>query len=178
MTETPQNPAQPASPASSTPPAQPAEATAIPSRFGQPLATLTPAPAAANAFKQPEYTDNFYNAVGGHETFVKLVDVFYDGIAEDDVLRKMYPEEDLGPAKVRMRMFLEQYWGGPGTYSEQRGHPRLRMRHQPFKVDFDARDRWLSHMRRAVDSLELPPLHEQTLWDYFERAAHLMVNSA
>lgn len=146
--------------------------------LGRPLATLTPTPAAAKAFTQPEYTDNFYDAVGGHETFVKLVDVFYEGIAEDEVLRPMYPEEDLGPAAERMRMFLEQYWGGPGTYSQLRGHPRLRMRHNPFKVDFEARDRWLHHMRRAVDSLELPPLYEQTLWDYFERAAHSMVNSA
>jgi hemoglobin len=165
----------------STPAAAPDGGTsAVPaqSRFGQPIATLQPAARAANAFQQPEYTDNFYDAVGGHETFVKLVDVFYEGIAEDEVLRQMYPEEDLGPAAERMRMFLEQYWGGPGTYSEQRGHPRLRMRHQPFKVDFDARDRWLSHMRKAVDSLELPPLYEQTLWDYFERAAHSMVNSA
>ncbi|QTG80331.1 globin [Arthrobacter crystallopoietes] len=172
-------------PSASRPEATPAAATAggaagvpLQSRFGQPIATLQPAARAANAFQQPEYTDNFYDAVGGHETFVKLVDVFYEGIAGDEVLRKMYPEEDLGPATVRMRMFLEQYWGGPGTYSEQRGHPRLRMRHQPFKVDFDARDRWLNHMRKAVDSLELPPLYEQTLWDYFERAAHSMVNSA
>ncbi|NMR31256.1 globin [Arthrobacter sp. SF27] len=163
-----------------TPAAAEGGTAAIPlqSRFGQPIATLQPAARAANAFQQPEYTDNFYDAVGGHATFVKLVDVFYEGIAEDEVLRQMYPEEDLGPATERMRMFLEQYWGGPGTYSEQRGHPRLRMRHQPFKVDFDARDRWLSHMRKAVDSLELPPLYEQTLWDYFERAAHSMVNSA
>jgi hemoglobin len=148
------------------------------SGLGRPLATLTPTPAAAKAFSQPEYTDNFYDAVGGHATFVKLVDVFYGGIADDEVLRPMYPEEDLGPAAERMRMFLEQYWGGPGTYSQLRGHPRLRMRHNPFKVDFEARDRWLHHMRNAVDSLELPPLYEQTLWDYFERAAHSMVNSA
>ena len=121
--------------------------------------------------------ESFYDAVGGHETFVKLVDVFYDGIAEDDVLRKMYPEEDLGPAKVRMRMFLEQYWGGPGTYSEQRGHPRLRMRHQPFKVTSTPATAGCRTCGRAVDSLELPPLHEQTLWDYLERAAHSMVNS-
>ena len=70
----------------------------------------------------------------------------------------MYPEEDLGPAAERLTMFLEQYWGGPGTYSEQRGHPRLRMRHQPFKVNPEARDRWLAHMRAAVDTLELSPL--------------------
>jgi hemoglobin len=89
----------------------------------------------------------------------------------------MYPEEDLGPAAERLTMFLEQYWGGPGTYSEQRGHPRLRMRHMPFKVNPDARDRWLLHMRAAVDTLGLSPLHEATLWDYLERAAQAMVNT-
>jgi len=88
----------------------------------------------------------------------------------------MYPEEDLGPAAERLRLFLEQYWGGPTTYSEQRGHPRLRMRHAPFHVDADARDRWLRHMRAAVDSLDLPPRRHAMLWDYLERAAHAMVN--
>ena len=146
----------------------------VPSRFGQPLATLRPTN--TGAFTDPALTNSFYDAVGGHETFVKLVDAFYEGVAGDEVLRPMYPE-DLGPANERMRMFLEQYWGGPGTYSEQRGHPRLRMRHAPFKVDFDARDRWLAHMHTAVKSLQLPPLYEDTLWDYFERAAHSMVNS-
>ena len=96
-------------------------------------------------FSQPEY--NFYEAVGGHATFVKLVDVFYDGVAEDPLMRPMYPEEDLGPAKERLLMFLEQYWGGPRTYGEQRGHPRLRMRHMPFQVTPAARDAWLGHMR-------------------------------
>lgn len=129
-------------------------------------------------FDQPTYTDNFYEAVGGHSVFVQLVDVFYDGVAQDELLRPMYPEEDLGAAKERLRMFLEQYWGGPKTYSEQRGHPRLRMRHHPFQVTPQARDHWLMHMRAAVDSLELAPLHEATLWDYLERAAHSMVNSA
>jgi hemoglobin len=119
----------------------------------------------------------FYDEVGGHETFVRLVDAFYDGVAADDVLRDMYPEEDLGPAKERLTLFLEQYWGGPTTYSEQRGHPRLRMRHMPFKVNPDARDRWLRHMRAAVDTLGLPPLYEAQLWDYLERAAFSMVNT-
>ncbi|UER54783.1 globin [Kineosporiaceae bacterium SCSIO 59966] len=118
----------------------------------------------------------FYEAVGGHETFVRLVDRFYQGVAADPVLRAMYPEEDLAPAAERLRMFLEQYWGGPTTYSERRGHPRLRMRHAPFVVDADARDRWLRHMRVAVDELGLPPLYESMLWDYLERAAHSMVN--
>ncbi|MFE1644973.1 globin [Microbacterium sp. P01] len=120
---------------------------------------------------------SFYDEIGGHETFVRLVDVFYDGVASDAVLKPMYPEEDLGPAKQRLLMFLEQYWGGPTTYSQERGHPRLRMRHMPFHVNPDARDRWLSHMRAAVDALDLPPLHEATLWDYLNRAAHAMVNT-
>jgi len=89
----------------------------------------------------------------------------------------MYPEEDLGPAKRRFLMFLEQYWGGPTTYGEERGHPRLRMRHQPFRVTPEAKDAWLHHMRTAVDALDLPPLYEGTLWDYMERAALSMVNS-
>ncbi|KAA9110672.1 globin [Microbacterium rhizomatis] len=120
---------------------------------------------------------SFYEQIGGHDTFVRLVDTFYAGVADDEVLKPMYPEEDLGPAKERLTLFLEQYWGGPGTYSEQRGHPRLRMRHAPFHVNPDARDRWLAHMRTAVDALELPPLHETTLWDYLHRAAMAMVNT-
>ncbi|WP_281406909.1 globin [Arthrobacter zhaoguopingii] len=127
-------------------------------------------------FTQPDY--NFYEAVGGHPTFVKLIDVFYDGVAQDEILRPMYPEEDLGPAKERLLLFLEQYWGGPKTYGEQRGHPRLRMRHIPFQVTPKARDAWLRHMRTAVDSLDLAPLHEATLWDYLDRAAQSMVNAA
>ncbi|UZN04719.1 globin [Cellulomonas sp. S1-8] len=121
--------------------------------------------------------DSFYAAVGGHETFVRLVDEFYRGVAGDPVLKPMYPEEDLGPAAERLTLFLEQYWGGPTTYSDERGHPRLRMRHAPYKVNPDARDRWLRHMRTAVDSLDLAPLHRAELWDYLERAAHSMLNS-
>ncbi|WP_431799444.1 globin [Microbacterium kunmingense] len=120
---------------------------------------------------------SFYDEVGGHATFVRLVDVFYREVAADEVLRPMYPEEDLGPARDRLTLFLEQYWGGPTTYSLERGHPRLRMRHAPFHVNPDARDRWLRHMRTAVDELGLPPLHEETLWDYLHRAAFAMVNT-
>ena len=120
---------------------------------------------------------SFYDQIGGHDAFVRLVDVFYAGVADDEVLRPMYPEEDLEPAKRRLTMFLEQYWGGPTTYSQERGHPRLRMRHAPFPVNPDARDRWLAHMRDAVDSLALSPLHEATLWDYLQRAALAMVNT-
>jgi hemoglobin len=120
--------------------------------------------------------DTFYDQVGGREFFEKLIVEFYRGVENDPVLRPMY-EEDLGPAILRMTMFFEQYWGGPSTYSEKRGHPRLRMRHQPFTVNPDSRDRWLKHMRAAVDSMNLPPLHQQTLWDYVERAAHAMINT-
>ncbi len=119
----------------------------------------------------------FYEQVGGRETFVLLVRRFYEGVAADPVLRPMYPDDELEGAIWRLTAFLEQYWGGPGTYSEQRGHPRLRMRHNPFHVNPDARDRWLAHMRAAVESLRLAPLHEATLWDYLERAAFAMVNT-
>ncbi|MET0788344.1 MAG: globin [Cellulomonas sp.] len=122
-------------------------------------------------------SDSFYAAIGGHETFVALVDEFYRGVSDDPVLRPMYPEQDLGPAAERLTLFLEQYWGGPTTYSDERGHPRLRMRHAPFKVNPDARDRWLLHMRAAVDSLDLAPMHHAQLWDYLERAAHSMINT-
>ncbi len=120
---------------------------------------------------------SFYEEVGGEETFATLARVFYREVAADPVLHAMYPEEDLGPAEERLRLFLIQYWGGPSTYSEQRGHPRLRMRHMPYAVDPDARGRWLRCMRSAVDELRLSALHEATLWDYLERAAHAMVNT-
>ena len=120
---------------------------------------------------------NFYERVGGSETFRKLVAKFYEGVATDEVLRPMYPEEDLGPAAERLQLFLEQYWGGPTTYQEQRGHPRLKMRHLPFKINPLARERWLLHMRAGVDSLGLAPLLEAELWGYLDRAATAMLNS-
>jgi len=119
---------------------------------------------------------SFYKQIGGEPTFRKLVDEFYAGVAEDPVLRPLYPEADLDPAAERLRLFLMQYWGGPGTYSEQRGHPRLRMRHAPFRVGIAERDAWLRQMRRAVDSLNLDPADDATLWNYLERAAFFMVN--
>ncbi len=119
----------------------------------------------------------FYEAVGGHPTFAALVARFYAGVADDPPLRALYPEDDLGPAQQRLLGFLEQYWGGPTTYSEQRGHPRLRMRHAPFAVTPDMRDRWLVHMRDAVTSLDLPDGQAQELWTYLERAAYFMVNA-
>jgi hemoglobin len=120
---------------------------------------------------------NFYQAVGGAPTFHRLVAAFYAGVADDPVLRPLYPESDLRAAEERLRLFLEQYWGGPSTYSDLRGHPRLRMRHAPFQIGATERDAWLRHMRAAVDSLDLPQDLSRTLWEYLERAAYFMVNS-
>ena len=122
--------------------------------------------------------DTFFAAVGGEETFRRLVDAVYAGVADDPVLRPLYPEEDLAGAADRLRMFLIQYWGGPGTYSQQRGHPRLRMRHAGFKVDTAARDAWLRNMRRALDTIDLAPAYEQVLWDYLTSAADSLRNLA
>ena len=123
-------------------------------------------------------TTSFYDAAGGEPAFRRLVHVFYEGVAADPVLRPLYPEEDLGPAEDRLRMFLEQYWGGPRTYSEQRGHPRLRMRHVPFRVGVAERDAWLRCMRAAVDAVRLPVELDAQLWDYLVSAAHSLVNTA
>lgn len=119
----------------------------------------------------------FYDEVGGHATFERLVREFYRGVAGDAPLRDLYPEEDLAPAERRLLMFLEQYWGGPTTYSQERGHPRLRMRHVPFAVTPQQRDRWLTHMMAAVDTLDLDETHDLLLRDYLTRAAHSLVNS-
>ena len=119
----------------------------------------------------------FYDEVGGSATFTRLVARFYAGVRTDPVLVPLYPQDDWDGAEARFRGFLEQYWGGPTTYSQERGHPRLRMRHAPFRVTPDMRDRWLRHMRDAVDSLHLAPEYESMLWDYLERAAWSMVNT-
>ena len=120
---------------------------------------------------------NFFEQVGGTQVFAKLAAEFYKGVSTDEVLSPMYPAHDMQGAEDRLRMFLEQYWGGPTTYQELRGHPRLRMRHSPFKINPLARDRWLLHMRAAVDSLQLPPLKEAELWAYLDRAAASMLNT-
>ena len=113
----------------------------------------------------------------GEESFAKLTRVFYEQVSQDPILKPMYPEEDLGPAERRLRMFLEQYWGGPDTYQQERGHPRLRMRHFPFKIGPKAKQAWLDAMRKAVDSLQLSPMDDGELWSYLDRAAHAMQNS-
>ncbi|MGW4353640.1 globin [Nocardia sp. NPDC004582] len=123
---------------------------------------------------------SFFEAVGGQATFHRIVAAFYREVAADEVLRPLYPEEDLGPAERRLRMFLEQYWGGPRTYSDERGHPRLRMRHHPFKVGPIERDAWLRAMRIAVAEIEpevLDDAHRKQLLDYFEMAANSLMNS-
>ena len=125
----------------------------------------------------PDTPVTLYDRIGGSEIFDQLVRAFYDGIRSDDVLLPMYPEDDLEGAIWRLSSFFQQYFGGPHTYSDQRGHPRLRMRHAPFKVNPDARERWLSHMRRALDTLELSPMDDGEMWEYFERAALSMVNT-
>jgi hemoglobin len=120
----------------------------------------------------------FYEAIGGHDTIKLIVDTFYAGVADDEVLRPLYPEEDLQPASDRFRMFLEQYWGGPTTYSLERGHPRLRMRHAPFEVTPAARDHWLQHFRDGLDAARLTPEQDAQFWAYAQHAANFMVNSA
>jgi hemoglobin len=117
-----------------------------------------------------------YEQFGGEEFFRALVADFYAGVAADPGLRPMYPEEDLGPAERRLRMFLEQYWGGPRTYSEERGHPRLRMRHAPFAITEHHRDLWLRHMRDALDNRHLPAELDAQMWDYLMMAAQSMIN--
>jgi len=118
-----------------------------------------------------------YEQLGGSPFFARLVDAFYGRVQDDPVLRPLYPGSDLGPAAERLRLFLEQYWGGPTTYSEQRGDPRLRMRHRPFAVDAAAHEHWLAHMRSALDEQALTPELDALLWSYFESAAAAMVNT-
>jgi hemoglobin len=124
---------------------------------------------------------SFYDEVGGAETFQLLVSRFYQLVRDDEILRPLYPEDDLDGAEHRLRMFLEQYWGGPRTYGEERGHPRLRMRHAPFRIGFLERDAWLRCMHTALASIgseTIDDAHRQALLDYFDMAAQHMVNSA
>ena len=119
---------------------------------------------------------SFYEAVGGQETFTRLVRRFYEEVAADPVLRPVYPTADLGPAEEHLRLFLIQYWGGPPTYNELRGHPRLRMRHARFAIGEAERDAWLRHMREALDELGLDEALDAQFWEYLVMAAHSLVN--
>jgi hemoglobin len=128
---------------------------------------------------QPESAEpasSFYEAVGGEATFTRLVSRFYAEVANDPLLRAVYPSRDLAAAEEHLRLFLIQYWGGPGTYSELRGHPRLRMRHVRFSIGEAERDAWLRHMRTALDELALDKDRDEQLWNYLVMAAHSLVN--
>ena len=118
----------------------------------------------------------FYEAVGGEGFFDRLVHRFYELVADDPELRAVYPAQDLKPAEDHLRLFLIQYWGGPQTYNELRGHPRLRMRHARFVIDEAAHDAWLRNMRTSLDELELDPALDAQLWDYLVMAAHSLLN--
>ena len=118
----------------------------------------------------------FYEEVGGEDFFSDLVSQFYSHVVVDPILRPMYPESDLKGAAERLQMFLEQYWGGPTTYQENRGHPRLRMRHAGFHINAAARDAWLNAMRTVVDGIDMDATHRAQLWSYLEMAADSMVN--
>ena len=120
---------------------------------------------------------SLFDAVGGEEFFVKLVDGFYEGIESDEVLRPMYVDQDLTQARHHLTLFLQQYWGGPSIYQEERGHPRLRMRHMPFVIDADARDRWLYHMHASLSQIEMDEALRDQLWTYLVSAAHSLVNT-
>ncbi len=119
---------------------------------------------------------SLYDRAGGTPFFEALVGRFYAGVAGDPLLRPIYPETDLAPAQHRLTLFLVQYWGGPTTYDEERGHPRLRMRHAPFAIGPDARDRWLSLMRRALAEVAPPADVAEELERYFATAAEAMRN--
>jgi hemoglobin len=124
-----------------------------------------------------EATTTFYDEIGGMDTIRAVVTTFYEKVAADEVLRPLYPEEDLRPAAERFTLFLAQYWGGPTTYSDERGHPRLRMRHAPFAVTPAAAQRWLVHFRGALDEVALTPAQDAQFWDYVTHAAQFMINA-
>jgi hemoglobin len=117
-----------------------------------------------------------YEVVGGEPVFRQLVDRFYDGVAMDPVLRPLYPEDLVG-ARDRLALFLIQYWGGPSTYSDNRGHPRLRMRHAEWVIGERERDAWLGHMRAAVESLDISDQARAAIWDHVSRAAETLLNA-
>jgi hemoglobin len=117
-----------------------------------------------------------FGELGGEETFRRLVAGFYARVAEDPVLRPLYPDEDLRPAAERLTLFLIQYWGGPPTYGQQRGHPRLRLRHSPFPIGVAERNAWLANMRAAMDDVGLPADLDEVVWDHLQRAAEMLRN--
>ena len=123
---------------------------------------------------------SLYERVGGMPYFERLVDRFYEGIRHDPVVGPMYASDpadpDLAGPRRRLTLFLVQYWGGPTTYLAERGHPRLRARHFPFAIDSEARDRWLLHMREAIDASDAGPAEREELHRYMTLAADAMRN--
>jgi hemoglobin len=125
---------------------------------------------------QEEELVTLYDAVGGMPFFERLVDAFYEGIETDAVLRPLYPDDDMDGARRRLTLFLGQYWGGPQTYMEERGHPMLRARHMPFQVGAAERDHWLLHMAAAVERCTEPGEVRDMLMGYFVPAADHLRN--
>lgn len=123
------------------------------------------------------FVSSFFDDIGGQPTIDAIVATFYQGVATDEILRPMYPEDELEGAERRLAMFLAQYWGGPTTYSDERGHPRLRMRHAPYKVNPEAGHRWLLQFKAGLDSVDLTPEQYERFWDYVTHAATFMLNS-
>ena len=125
---------------------------------------------------EPEVS--FYDEIGGMPVIERIVARFYEGVSSDPVLGPMYPQDDLadGSAERRLRLFLAQYWGGPSTYSQERGHPRLRMRHAPFAVNSEAQQHWLLHFRAGLDEAGLTPEQDAKFWGYVTYAAEFMRN--
>ena len=141
------------------------------------MSQLPVRPARPDEAAVPGARIDVFGLAGGQPFFDALVDRFYVGVESDPELLAIYPDHgDLAGARRRLAMFLAQYWGGPTTYSDERGHPRLFMRHRDFPIDVAARDRWLGHMRAAVTAMDPPPPVATRLLAYFETAADAMRN--
>lgn len=124
--------------------------------------------------------DSFFAAVGGEETFTLVVHRFYQQVKEDDLIGPMYPADDWEGAEDRLRWFLMQYWGGPTTFSDNRGHPRLRMRHAPFQIGEKEAQRWLDLMDNAIDSVDeqtLPTAYREAMRQHMQKVAHMLINA-
>lgn len=122
---------------------------------------------------------SLFDAVGGEDTFRRLVRGFYAQVPDDDILGPMYPEEDMAGAEDRLYWFLTQYWGGPTTYQEKRGNPMLRRRHFPYTIDMAAAERWLELMEKALDEIDdetIPEAPRAAIWNHMQRVAYMMIN--